>query len=348
MQRALRPRAGADRPACDRHRHVQGQDDVTPPARVLVTGGAGFIGSSLVPRLTARGATVRVLDSFVAGAPDALPADADVIAGDVRDPAAVARAAHGVDAVVHLAAAGNVAESVADPLENFAVNAAGTLGVLRGAVDAGVRRFVFASTGGAIMGDAEPPVDESTLPRPLSPYGASKLCGEGYCHAFRGSYGLETVILRFANVYGPGSHRKRGAVTSFVTRALRGEPLRIHGDGTATRDFVHVADLCAGILAALGRPRAAGVFHLASERETSIGELAAIVLRSTGADVPVEHLPARAGEVERTFARARRAAAELGFGATIDLEAGVDDTVRWFTAHRPAWDPDAAGGAGAT
>ncbi len=200
--------------------------------RVLVTGGCGFIGANLVPRLLARGAEVRVLDDRSNSAPDPLPDGVELVAGDVRDPDAVARAAAGADAVIHLAAAGNVVESVADPIPNFDINARGTLTVLQGARDAGAGRFVFASTGGALIGDAPPPVDESSVPRPISPYGASKLAGEGYCHAFRGSYGLPTIALRFANVYGPRSAHKRGAVTRFIAGALRGEPLVIYGDGT--------------------------------------------------------------------------------------------------------------------
>jgi UDP-glucose 4-epimerase len=307
--------------------------------RTLVTGGCGFIGANLVPLLLERGTAVRVLDTFAAGGPERLPAgDVEVLEGDVRDADAVARAAAGADAVIHLAAAGNVADSVADPLANFEVNARGTLNVLQAAEQAGVARFVFASTGGALIGDADPPVDESSVPRPISPYGASKLAGEGYCHAFRGSYGLGTIALRFANVYGPRSEHKKGAVTVFIKRALGGEPLTIYGDGAATRDFIHVDDLCAGILAALERREVSGVVHLASERETSIAELARIVRDAAGADVPVEHLPPRRGEVERNFAIARHAAEVLGFRPAVDLEEGIARSVDWFRATRAAWD----------
>jgi UDP-glucose 4-epimerase len=297
----------------------------------VVTGGSGFIGSNLVPRLLELGHQVRVLDSGVAGNPT--PADApevEVVEGDIRDTKAVAGALRGAEAVVHLAAAGNVAQSVADPFPNFEVNALGTLVVLQGAAAAGVRRFVFASTGGALIGDATPPVDESSVPRPISPYGASKLCGEGYCHAFRGSYGLNTLALRFANVYGPRSAHKKGAATAFIERALRREPLVIYGDGAATRDFIHVEDLCAGILAGLQREEVDGVVHLASGRETTIAELATLVLAATGSDAPVEHHPVRAGEVERNFASAALAAEILEFSPRFDLEDGLADTVAWF------------------
>jgi UDP-glucose 4-epimerase len=311
--------------------------------RTLVTGGAGFIGANLVPRLLAGGTEVRVLDNLVTGEAGRLPAEVEFVHGDVRDADALARATAGVDAVVHLAAAGSVADSVADPLPNFEVNARGTLYALHAAAAAEVERFVFASTGGALIGDAPPPVDESSVPRPISPYGASKLAGEGYCHAFRGSYGLNTIALRFANVYGPHSERKKGALTAFIKRALRDEPLVVFGDGGATRDFTYVDDLCAGILAAHDRREVAGVVHLASERETTVGELARLVLSATGSDAPVEHQPRRRGEVERNFALAKRAAEVLSFHATVGLEEGVERTVEWFRAERRLWDaaPDA-------
>jgi UDP-glucose 4-epimerase len=301
--------------------------------RLLVTGGCGFIGSNLVPMLLERGEHVRVLDSFAIAGPERLPAGVEVIEGDVRDAAAVSSAATGVDAVIHLAAAGNVSDSVADPLSNFEVNARGTLLTLQAAVEAGVRRFVFASTGGALIGDAPPPVDETSVPRPISPYGASKLCGEGYCQAFRGSYGLETIALRFANVYGPGSDLKRGAVTTFIKRALAGEPLTIYGDGAATRDFIYVDDLCRGILAALDTSSAQGVLHLASERETTIEELARLVLDAAGADAPIEHVAKRRGEVERNFAIAKLAGETLGWRAEMSLEDGLAATVKWFSGQ---------------
>jgi UDP-glucose 4-epimerase len=300
-----------------------------PGERVLVTGGCGFIGSTLVPQLLERSAAVRILDNLVAGGPEP-PAEAELTVGDVRNPDDVEASARGVDAIIHLAAAGNVPDSIADPVANFEVNARGTLNVLRAAASAGVRRLVFASTGGALIGAAEPPVDEESVPRPLSPYGASKLAGEGYLHAFRGSYGLDAVALRFGNVYGPYSAHKKGAVTMFIKRSLRGEPLVIYGDGSASRDFIHVGDLCAGILAGLDAPEPPPVVHLASGVETPIGELARLVLAATGSEVPIDHRPARTGEVERNVAATALAGETLGFRARIGLEEGLAGTVAWF------------------
>jgi UDP-glucose 4-epimerase len=250
----------------------------------------------------------------------------------------VASAARDCDAIIHLAAAGNVPDSIADPVANFEVNALGTLNVLRAAVEAKVRRLVFASTGGALIGAAEPPVDEESVPRPLSPYGASKLAGEGYLHAFRGSYGLDAVALRFGNVYGPHSAHKKGAVTMFIKRSLRGEPLVIYGDGSASRDFIHVRDLCDGILAGLDAQAPPAVVHLASGRETPIGELARLILEATGADVPIDHRPARPGEVERNVATTALATEVLSFTARVELRDGLAETVDWFK-RTGAWRP---------
>ncbi|HEX5467577.1 MAG TPA: NAD-dependent epimerase/dehydratase family protein [Gaiellaceae bacterium] len=302
---------------------------------MLVTGGCGFIGANLVPRLLERGATVRVLDNLSRGSRDHLAGlDVELVEGDIRDADVVPRALDGFDSVVHLAASGSVVESLEDPFENFDVNARGTLVLLRACAADGVEKFVFASTGGALMGNTPPPVDETTLPWPISPYGASKLCGEAYCHAFAGSFGLSAVALRFANAYGPVSAHKKGAVTTFIKRALRGEPLGIYGDGTATRDFLYVDDLCDGISAAVDAPVEDDVVHLASGEETSIEELARLVLELTGAtDVPIRYEHRRRGEVERTFATPKRAAELLGFAPSHSLRSGMQKTVEWFRAH---------------
>jgi UDP-glucose 4-epimerase len=301
---------------------------------VLVTGGAGFIGANLLRQLDASH-EVRVLDNLMRGSRELLPPDRDIdlIAGDIRDPDAVRRAVQGVDLVIHLAAFGSVVESVTDPVENFEINARGTFEMLRGAADAGVERFVFASTGGAIMGDQEPPIDERSLPWPISPYGASKLCGEAYMHAFAGSFGIRPIALRFANVYGPYSAHKKGVITRFIRAALAGGTFEIFGDGQASRDFLHVDDLCRGILAGAESDLSDEVLHLASGNETTINELARLILDLVGSDVEVVHHPRRAGEVERNFARADRAREVLGWSPEISLRDGMMSTIEWFRAH---------------
>jgi UDP-glucose 4-epimerase len=303
-------------------------------SRVLVTGGAGFIGANLLRQLDSSH-DVRVLDNLVRGSRDLLPADRDidVVVGDIRDPEAVKRAMDGMDLVIHLAAFGSVVESVTDPVENFEINVRGTFEMLRGAADAGVERFVFASTGGAIMGDQEPPIDEHSLPWPISPYGASKLCGEAYMHAFAGSFGIRPVALRFANVYGPYSAHKKGVITRFIRAALAGGTFEIFGDGQASRDFLHVDDLCRGIVAAADSELSDEVLHLASEKETTINELARLILDLVGSDVEIVHHPKRPGEVERNFARADRAREVLGWEPQLSLREGMAGTIEWFRAH---------------
>jgi UDP-glucose 4-epimerase len=303
-------------------------------SRVLVTGGAGFIGANLLRTLD-ESYEIRVLDSLVRGSRALLPDDRDVelLVGDIRDEDAVAQATRGVDLVIHLAAFGSVVESVSDPVENFEINARGTLEVLRGAADAGVERFVFASTGGAIMGDQEPPIDEASLPWPISPYGASKLAGEAYLHAFAGSFGIRPVALRFANVYGPYSAHKKGVITRFIRAALAGGAFEIFGDGSASRDFLHVHDLCRGITAAAGSDLNDEVIHLASQAETTIRELAELIIELAGADVEIVHHDRRRGEVERNFARADRARELLGWEPRLSLRDGMAETIEWFRLH---------------
>ena len=303
-------------------------------SRILVTGGAGFIGATLLRRLDAAH-EVRVLDNLLRGSRELLPADREIdfVEGDIRDPDAVAGAMRDVDLVIHLAAFGSVVDSVADPVENFEINVRGTFEVLRGAAAAGVERFVFASTGGAIMGNQEPPVDEASLPWPISPYGASKLAGEAYLHAFAGSFGIRPVALRFANVYGPYSAHKKGVVTRFIRAALAGRTFEIFGDGEASRDFLHVDDLCRGILAAAESDLSDEVIHLASDTETTISELARLILDLVGSDVEIMHHPKRAGEVERNFASAERAKELLGWQPELSLREGMQTTIDWFRAH---------------
>jgi UDP-glucose 4-epimerase len=302
--------------------------------RILVTGGAGFVGATLVRQLAEAGQRVRVLDNYSTGdAAHLAGVDAEQIEGDIRDADALDAALAGVDAVVHLAAAGSVIMSIADPAANFDVNVLGTFRVLDAARRAGVERTVQASTGGALIGNATPPVDESSLPKPISPYGASKLAGEGYAHAFAAAYGLRTVALRFANVYGPWSEKKQGVIQKFFRAIRAGEPLVIYGDGSASRDYTHVDDIARAIGLALDRDVPGGtVLHIASGVETTVRELAGLCRDAAGAPGhPVEYRPARAGEVGRNFASYDLASKELGYAPSIAREEGIRRTWEWFT-----------------
>ncbi len=300
--------------------------------KVLITGGRGFIGVNLVAELSSA-VDIRVLDNLERPSPTGWSEGlVEFCCSDILNTTTLASAFGEVSKVVHLAAFGSVVESISDPDRNFSVNARGTLNVLSASLTAGVKRLVFASTGGALVGDATPPVDEQSLPKPISPYGASKLCGEAYCHAFAKSYGLETVCLRFGNVYGPHSAHKKGAVTQFIKALISGQPIVIYGDGTASRDYIHVDDLCAGIKAALDVPLKGGeVLHLASGQETTILELASMLRQIAGKPShPIEFRPGRRGEVGRNAANYSRAREVLGFEPKRRIEDGLAATWEWF------------------
>ena len=298
----------------------------------MITGGRGFIGVNLVDQLSPVG-LVEILDNQKRCSPTGWQAQSVRLhQTDILQLGLAAKPFQGIGQIVHLAAYGSVVESIADPMANFAVNVQGTLNVLRAAVDGGVGRLVFASTGGALIGDAAPPVNEQSLPKPISPYGASKLCGEAYCHAFSNAYGLETVCLRFGNVYGPHSAHKKGAVTTFIKALMRDEPIVIYGDGSASRDYIHVEDLCAGIESALTMPVTGNeVFHLASGRETTVLQLAELLRDIAGKpNHPIEFRPARQGEVTRNFASCTKAREAMGFEPKWRLENGLAATWEWF------------------
>lgn len=328
--------------------------------RWLVTGGCGFVGLNLIHGLLgAGGHRIRVLDNLEVGRAERLAALAPVlerdraecdhdgvdgaielVVGDVLDPGAVRASARGRDVIVHLAANTGVAPSVADPLRDCTINVVGTLNSLEAARHEGVGRFVFASSS-APFGDVEPPIHEGRAPKPASPYGASKLAGEGYCSAYWSSFGVETVALRFGNVYGPGSDHKSSVVATFIRRALAGQPLEIHGDGGQTRDFVFVDDLVEAILLATRVPGIGGeVFQIASAREvtvTEIAELLARLLAEAGlGPTAIQHGPARTGDARRSYADTSKAEQLLGWRAAVPLEDGLRQVLRWFLGQGEA------------
>ena len=303
--------------------------------RLLVTGGAGFIGTNLVERLMgAGGYDVTVLDNESNGDGAGVAAlGARFRKGDILDRDLLAEVTRGMDTIVHLAAQTRVMDSIEDPETNFRVNVEGTFRVLEAARRNGVGRVVNASTGGAISGDAAPPIGEDMPARPLAPYGASKLAGEGYCFAYAGSYGLSTVSLRFSNVYGPRSGYKDSVVARFMKQILSGERLVVYGDGSQSRDFLFVGDLVEGIRAAL-EGSWTGVFQLGSGRPTSLLELIGLLRGVAGPEfgIDVEFGIFRPGEVRRTWCDIGKARRELGFDPATSLEQGLRATWRWFQA----------------
>ena len=321
-----------------------------PGLRWLITGGCGFIGANLCRALrTGRPEDrVRILDDFSTGSPEALRravpearvvdtgswTDApEILRGDVRDSAAASAAVSGADVVVHLAANTGVPSSVADPRADCERNVLGTLTMLEAARGSGVSAFVFASSG-APAGAAEPPVTEEIVPRPISPYGASKLAGEAYCSAYAAAFDVNAVALRFSNVYGPWSGHKGSVVAAFIRDAMGGRPLTVFGDGAQTRDFVHVDDLARAIASvATTDERVAGeVFQVATGVETRISDLVELVrdaLASEGvADVGVRHADPRVGDMKRNYADISKIRARIGWAPRIKLNDGVRETVR--------------------
>jgi UDP-glucose 4-epimerase len=302
-------------------------------SQALVTGGAGFIGSTLVRLLAERGYSVRVFDDLSSAGSGLLEGTgAEIVEGDVRDLDALVAAAHGCDAMFHLAAGAGVIESVEDPLANFDVNARGTVTALWAAHTAGVPRFVFSSSN-APLGAGAYPASEDKPTAPLSPYGASKAVGEAYCSAFHGAYGLESVAVRFSNAFGPRSAHKGNVIPLFIRRILADEELVVYGDGTQTRDFVFVTDLADGLVRAAETPGIGGeVFQLASGVETSLNELLAKLGEVSGREPRVRREPPRAGEIQRNYSLVDKAFDRLGYRPQVQLGDGLRATWEYFTA----------------
>jgi UDP-glucose 4-epimerase len=388
--------------------------------RWLVTGGCGFIGTALISRLMSEGGHhIRVLDNLLVGTREDLarvckfaevtslftshtsvsdssndsPSNlqCELIVGDITDAQTCIACAEDADVIVHLAANTGVGPSVEDPRKDMEANVIGTFNMLESARLRKVSRFVFASSG-APVGECEPPIHEEMAAHPVSPYGASKLAGEGYCSAYHRTFGLETVALRFGNVYGPGSSHKNSVIAKFIKQALNGKALEIYGDGSQTRDFIYIDDLIEAIYKAatlqnhsvlslplpsgihdseepsafhqspqpsththeessvLKRPQttessshilslasgvlAGEVFQIATHSETTVGELAELLINVLGAmdirRVELIHGEPRKGDVRRNYSDTTKAFKCLGWTSQTKLKRGLEQTLRWF------------------
>lgn len=311
--------------------------------KVLVTGGAGFIGSHLVDRLVQGGFEVRVLDNLSTGSIENVKRHVEagrveLVIGDVRNVNDVVKAVEGVDAVIHEAALTSVPRSIEEPLTTHEVNVTGTLNLLKACLNAGVERFVYASSS-SVYGETETLPKREDMPvKPISPYAASKLSAESYSLAFHRAYGLKVVALRYFNVYGPrqayGPYS--GVVTTFINRLLAGKPPIIYGDGTQTRDFTYVEDAVEATIAALKSSVAVGdTINVATGKQTSINQLAKTLMEIIGrTDVKPVYAPPRKGDIKHSYADVSKAVKLLNYRPRFNLEEGLRLTVEWFKERK--------------
>ena len=323
----------------------------------LITGGCGFIGISLIASLLKKqcDANIRILDNLSVGQKEDLaqvcvfrkitkesvpekPKGIELLVGDIRDSDITYKACKGVDIVVHLAANTGVAPSVENPHLDCEINVNGMVNMLEAARHNKVKKFIFASSG-APLGEQEPPIHEMKVPRPLSPYGASKLAGEGYCSAYYSSYGLPTIALRFGNVYGPLSKHKSSVVAKFIKQALTGETLVIYGDGNQTRDFIYIQDLVKAIQLAAKSNIGGEVFQIATHEETTVNEFTkeltcAMKEKLPNLEFKVIYGDEQIGDIKRSYSDIAKAREMLGFEPDYNLNKGLRLTIGWFLSQK--------------
>ena len=316
----------------------------------LITGGCGFIGRSIIARLNLEGGhSIRVFDNLSVGTREDLEAvtpyreldssfqwgtGVELAVGDITNLEEISRVTDGADYIIHLAANTGVGPSVENPFQDCQNNVLGTLNVLEAARSSPGSRVVFASSG-APLGVQTPPLHEEMAPRPASPYGASKLAGEGYCSAYFHCFSVETVVLRFGNVYGPRSGHKMSVVAKFIKQALAGDTLEIYGNGKQTRDFIYIDDLVDAVYRAATMAGIGGeVFQIATARETTVQEVTeSLVAAMAALDLPEASIffgEKRAGDVDRNFSDTKKAAELLSWRATTSLVEGLQKTVQSF------------------
>jgi UDP-glucose 4-epimerase len=296
---------------------------------VLVTGGAGFIGSHVAEALVARGEDVVVLDNLTSGKRENVPEGADLVEGDIREPQDELFAGVKPTHCYHLAAQIDVRVSVAEPDRDAQINVLGTVNLLQAALEHGTQ-VVFSSTGGAIYGECDGPATEDAPRLPISPYGTSKLAAEEYLATYNRLYETNHVSLRYGNVYGPRQdpHGEAGVVSIFFSTLLAGDAPKVFGDGAQTRDYVFVGDVARATLAATGR--AGAVYNVGTGRETSVVELLDLCQRIAGTSFDATFMPARPGEIQRSVVDPSRAVDELGWRPEHSLEDGLRETYEFF------------------
>ena len=308
-------------------------------ALYLVTGGAGFIGSSIARALIKRGDQVRIIDNFSSGRRENFAdfaREVELIEADILDASALRRALQGVEVVYHEAAIPSVPKSMAEPIENHEANATGTLRVLYAAREAGVRRLVYAASSAAYGDAPELPKLETQPPAPISPYGASKLAGEYYLQVYAQAFGLETVSLRYFNVFGPRQDPKSeyaAVIPKFITAALAGQTPRIFGDGTQSRDFCHIDNIIEANFKAASAPAAqvsGQVFNIACGVATDLNQVVAVIGDILGKRIEPRHEAERAGDIKHSYADIGKARQRLAYTASVSFADGLRRTLDWY------------------
>lgn len=328
--------------------------EFSKPTNWLITGGCGFIGTNLIKNLISQekeNCFISVVDNFYVGTRKDLARvckfteknsvdykriphpGVELIEGNVLDEELMMEVTKGIDIIVHLAADTDVASSVKDPTDIMLANTFGTFVMLKAAKQNKVKKFIFASSN-ASVGEHKP--DKEIIPSPVSLYGASKLSGEAYCSAYRYTYGVKTVVLRFSNVYGPGSDHKNSIVANFIKHAMLKEALTIYDDGRQTRDFIHIDDLVHAIICA-AKPKVTIIgetFHIATGVETSVSELTyklCLIMTDLGlGNIKVQHAAPRVGDIQRSFSDVSKTNQMLEWQAQIELSDGLRKTIEWF------------------
>lgn len=298
--------------------------------RALVTGGAGFIGGHLVRALVARGMSVAVLDDLSMGRRENVPAEVEFIQGDVRSQADVQKALVGAEIVFHEAAKVSIRSSVKEFYDDAEINLMGTLNLLRGCADAGVKKVVYASSMAVYDDCATPtPIPESYTVEPKSPYGVSKLAGEKYCMQFSQANQVECIVLRYFNTFGPGQTFTPyvGVITIFINKLLKGESPVVFGDGEQRRDFVHVSDIVQANIKAMDAKIVRGIYNVGTGRATSINQIASLLCDRINPRLQLSHAPEQPGELRNSIADLTRTSSDLGYRPAATLADRIDEVI---------------------